>query len=209
MNKKFDTKAMVLLGLLTAVTLIFSFTPIGTIPIGPLSITLNIIPIALAAVTLGPVGGGIMGAIFGLMSFLQCVGIGVPSGMGVTLFAINPFLAFVQRFIPRLLTGILAGWVFKLLKNRSNIYVSCAVTGFSTAFLNTLLFMSALILLFGNTDYVQELMDGKNVIVFICSFVGINAVCEMIVSTVITGAVGAALHNAKLIPQAQVKQEAN
>lgn len=209
MNKRFDTKAMVLLGLLTAVTLIFSFTPIGTIPIGPLSITLNIIPIALAAVTLGPVGGGIMGAIFGLMSFLQCVGIGVPSGMGVTLFAINPFLAFVQRFIPRLLTGILAGWVFKLLKNRSNIYVSCAVTGFSTAFLNTLLFMSALILLFGNTDYVQELMDGKNVIVFICSFVGINAVCEMIVSTVITGAVGAALHNAKLIPQTQVKQEAN
>ena len=37
-------------------------------------------------------------------------------------------------------------------------------------------------------------------IVFICSFVGINAVCEMISSTVITGMVGAALYKARLLP---------
>ena len=36
-------------------------------------------------------------------------------------------------------------------------------------------------------EYVQGLMGGQNVIVFICSFVGINAVCEMISATVITG----------------------
>ena len=59
--------------------------------------------------------------------------------------------------------------------------------------------MDMLILLFGKTDYVQELIAGRNIIVFICAFVGINAVFEMIASTLITGAVGTALYKAKAI----------
>ncbi len=200
MKTKFGTKQLVLLGLLTAVMLLFSFTPIGTIPIGPLSISLNVIPVALAAIVLGPVGGAVMGAVFGILSFLQCIGIGIPSGMGAALFAINPFLAFVQRFIPRLLDGLLIGFIFKGVRKISNTYVSCAVTGFCSAFFNTAFFMSALVLLFGNTEYIQELMGGKNFIVFICTFVGINAVCEMIASTIVSGAIGAALYKARLVP---------
>lgn len=60
--------------------------------------------------------------------------------------------------------------------------------------------MTMLVVLFGNSEYIQGLMGGQNVIVFICSFVGINAVCEMISSTVITGMVGAALYKARLLP---------
>ena len=55
MKTKVNTKSLVILGLMTALTMIFSFTPIGSIPIGPLVITLNVIPIAIAAVTVGPV----------------------------------------------------------------------------------------------------------------------------------------------------------
>lgn len=43
-------------------------------------------------------------------------------------------------------------------------------------------------------------MGGKNVIVFICTFVGVNAVCEMLSATVVTGAVRAALYKARLLP---------
>ena len=60
--------------------------------------------------------------------------------------------------------------------------------------------MSALILLFGNTEYVQGLIDGRNVIAFVCAFVGVNAVFEMIVSTIVTGGVVLALYKAKLLP---------
>ena len=60
--------------------------------------------------------------------------------------------------------------------------------------------MTALVVLYGNTEYVQELMGGKNILVFICTFVGVNAVCEMLAATIVTGAVGAALCKAKLIP---------
>lgn len=200
MKKKFNTKQLTVLGLLTAVLLLMAYTPLGYLNIGPLAITLNIIPVALAAITLGPVGGAIIGAVFGLTSFLQCIGIGGTSAMGAMLFDINPILAFIQRFIPRVLDGLLLGYIFKGIRKVSNVHVSCFVTGFFSAFLNTAFFMTALVLLFGSSDYVQGLINGRNVIVFVCSFVGINAVFEMIASTVITGIVGFALFKAKIIP---------
>lgn len=192
------TKQLTILALMTAILIIFSFTPIGTIPIGPLSISLNVIPLGICAVVLGPKGGAIAGAVFGMLSFLQCFGIGVPSGMGAILVGINPFLAFVQRFIPRLLDGFLIGCIFQALRKK-NIPVACAVTGFFAAFLNTAFFMSALVFLFGNTEYVQGLMGGRNIIMFICAFVGINAVVEMISSTILTGAIGTALYASHII----------
>lgn len=200
MKTKLGTKQLVLLGLLTAILLVMSYTPLGYLNIGPLAISFNVIPVALAAISLGPVGGAIVGGVFGLTSFLQCIGVGGSSAMGVILFDINPVLAFVQRFVPRVLDGLLIGFVFKGVRKVSNTYISCAVTGFCSAFFNTAFFMSALVLLFGNTEYIQELMGGKNVIVFICTFVGINAVCEMLASTIISGAIGAALYKARLIP---------
>ena len=189
---------MTIMALMTAVLLIFACTPIGTIPIGPLSISMNMIPVAICAVAMGPAGGAAAGAIFGLLSFLQCFGIGIPSGMGIILVGINPFLAFIQRFVPRLLDGLLLGYIFHAV-SKKNVYVACAVTGFFSAFLNTVFFMTALVLLFGNTEYVQGLIAGRNIIVFICAFVGVNAVVEMVVATLITGAVGSALFRAKVL----------
>ena len=189
---------MTIMALMTAVLLIFACTPIGTIPIGPLSISMNMIPVAICAVAMGPAGGAAAGAIFGLLSFLQCFGIGIPSGMGIILVGINPFLAFIQRFVPRLLDGLLLGYIFRAV-SKKNVYAACAVTGFFSAFLNTVFFMTALVLLFGNTEYVQGLIAGRNIIVFICAFVGVNAVVEMVVATLITGAVGSALFRAKVL----------
>lgn len=206
MKTRFNTKQLVLLGLLTAILLVMAYTPFGYLNIGPLAITFNVIPVAIAAIALGPAGGAFAGAVFGMTSFLQCIGVGGTSMMGATLFAINPALAFIQRFVPRLLDGLLLGYIYRGMSKATNIHVACLVTGFCSAFLNTALFMSALVLLFGNTEYLQELIAGRNVLVFICTFVGINAVCEMISSTLITGAVGLALSKARLI-KAPAKSE--
>ena len=192
------TRTMVTLGLIGGILLLMAYTPLGYLNIGPLAITLNVIPVAIAAIALGPKGGAAAGAIFGMTSFLQCIGVGGTSAMGAMLFGINPVLAFIQRFVPRVLDGFLLGYIFRFVRKHTNGYVSCVVTGFFSAFLNTLFFMSSLVLLFGNTQYMQDLIGGRNVIVFICAFVGINAVFEMIASSVITGAVGSALIKARL-----------
>lgn len=196
------TTQLTIFGLMTAILLLMAYTPLGYLNIGPLAITFNVIPVAVCAITMGPVGGAVAGAVFGLTSFLQCIGIGGTSAMGAILFEINPILAFIQRFVPRVLDGFLIGFVFQWVRRRKNTYAASAVTGFCAAFFNTVFFMTALVVLYGNTEYVQGLMGGKNVIVFICTFVGINAVCEMLSSTIITAAVGSALYRAGVIPAA-------
>ena len=192
-HKKFDTRQMVTTAMLCAILLVMSFTPLGYLNIGPLAISFNMIPVAIGAIVLGPMGGMILGGMFGFTSFLQCLGIGGTSAMGVILFEINPILAFVQRFVPRLLAGLFAGLVYRGTKKVSNASVACFVTGFCAALFNTVLFMSALVLLFGNTEYIQGLVNGRNVIVFICAFVGINAVVEMFAASMIVGVVGKVL----------------
>lgn len=208
MKTQFNTSQITMLGLMGAILLLMAYTPLGYLNVGPLAITFNVIPVAVSAIVLGPVGGAIAGGIFGMTSFLQCIGVGGASVMGVALFQINPFLAFVQRFVPRLLDGLLLGYIFRgLRKATKNVYLSCIATGFFSAFLNTVFFMFTLVALFGNTEYVQELMGGRNVILFICYYVGINAVCEMVSSSIITGAVGAALYKARLIPAPKHKTQ--
>lgn len=197
--KKLSIRNFVVLALLIAILLLMSMTPLGYLNIGPLAITLNVVPLAVAAVALGPGGGLICGCVFGLTSFLQCLGVGGSSAMGVMLFSINPFLAFVQRFVPRALDGLLLGWIYRGLSKKAKPYVACAITGFLSAFLNTLFFMTALLVLFGGTEYVQGLVAGRNLLVFVCAFVGVNAVAEMAAATVLTGAVGAALGKAGLL----------
>lgn len=197
--KKLSIRDFVILALLAAILLLMSVTPLGYLNIGPLAITFNIIPVAIAAIALGPTGGLIAGCVFGLTSFLQCIGIGGSSAMGVVLFGINPVLVFIQRFVPRALDGWLLGYIYRFFEKRTKSYVACAATGFLSAFLNTLLFMTALVVLFGHTEYVQGLIAGRNVIVFVCAFVGVNAIAEMISATLLTGAVGAALDKAGLL----------
>lgn len=192
-KNKFGTREMVASAMLCAILLIMSFTPLGYLNIGPLAISFNMIPVAIGAIALGPIGGMILGGMFGITSFLQCLGIGGISAMGVILFEISPLGAFVQRFFPRLLAGLLSAFIYKGVKSFSNTTIAAFVTGFCAALLNTVLFMSALVLLFGNTEYVQNLIAGRNVLLFIVAFVGVNAVVEMAATATIVGVVGRVL----------------
>lgn len=158
-----------------------------------LSITFNMIPVAVAAITLGPLGGAIIGGAFGLISFLQCFGICGYSGMGAILVSVSPALSFIQRFFPRLLDGFLLGYIYRFLKDRTPVSVGCGVTGFFAAFLNTLFFMTTLVWLFGGTEYMRNSMAGRGMFAYIVAAVGVNGLVEMLVSTVLTSAVGTAL----------------
>ena len=188
-----------MLALLVGILLVMSYTPLGYLNIGPLAISLNMIPVAIAAVALGPSGGAVLGAVFGVTSCLQCIGVGGLSQMGAVLFEINPLLCFAQRLIPRILAGWLAGFAYIGVRKLFGSTSACFSVGFAAALLNTVLFMGALVLFFGSTPYLQELIAGRNVIVFICAFVGINAVVELLAATFAVGAVCKALEKAKLI----------
>jgi len=195
-----DRKAarLTLLALLIAILVVLAFVNIPQ-PAG-LSITFNMIPVAIAAIAMGYTGGAIVGGAFGLISFLQCFGIIGFSAMGAALVGVSPVLMFIQRFCSRVLVGILSALVYRAMQRRGiRPQICCTVTGFAAAFFNTFFFMTLLVLLFGHTEYMQGLMAGRGVLAFIIASVGINAVVEMIVAAIVTGAVGTALQKAHLI----------
>ena len=189
---------MTLLAMLVAVLVILAFVNIP-MPMG-LSITFNMIPVAIAAMAMGFPGGIIIGGAFGLISFLQCFGIFGLSPLGAALVNVSPVLMFIQRFVSRVLVGALAAVVYRAMcRTKASLYVRGAVTGFSAAFFNTLFFMSLLVLFFGGTDKLAGPIAEKGVIMYIITSVGINAVVEMAVAAVVTGAAGVALKKARLI----------
>ncbi len=192
--KNSNVANLAIMAVLTALIFVLQFV---TVPLGAITVTLSMVPVAIAAISLGPVLGMCAGAVWGLASLMKAL-IGA-SGMTSILFNMNPFLTIIICFIPRMLDGYLLGWIFKLCRKFSNTLISGVITGFFAAFLNTVFFMSAIVLLFGNTEYIQNMMGGQNVIVFICGIIAANAIFEMIVSAVVTGPVAAALGKARLI----------
>lgn len=204
-NKESETRKLVLLALLIGILILMALTPLGYLRVGPLSITFNMIPVSIGAIVLGKKGGAILGGVFGLTSFLSCMGIIVPlDAFGATLLSINAPLTAVTCFVPRIVDGFLAGLISEQICDKiSNKSIAYGIVGFFAAIVNTILFMSALVLLFGRTDYIQGIWNtiaaGKNAILFICAFVGTNAIVEIIASTVITSIISFALYKSKLI----------
>lgn len=199
-NSHFKVVKLATMALLTAAIFVLQFV---TVPLGAITVSLSMVPVAIAAITMGPVYGLIGGAIWGLASIIKAL-MG-SSGLTSTLFTISPVLTVILCFIPRMLDGFLLGFIYKGLRKFSNVFVSGCVTGFFSALLNTIFFMSTIVLLFGNTEYVQNMMGGKNVIIFICSIIAGNAIFEMIVASVVTGPVAQALTSARLLPKAGVE----
>jgi uncharacterized membrane protein len=189
---------MTLLAMLVAILIVLAYVNIP-MPMG-LSITFNMIPVAIAAIAMGLPGGMIVGGAFGLISFLQCFGIFGTSALGAALVNVSPVLMFIQRFVSRLLVGVLAALVYKAMcKTKAPIYVRGAVTGFSAAFFNTLFFMTLLVLFFGGSERLAGPIAEKGALMYIITSTGINALVEMAVATLVTGAAGTALRKARMI----------
>lgn len=184
------------LSVLVALLIIFGFTSIGYIKIGVIEITLNIIPVAIGAIVLGPSAGAICGAVFGLTSFWQAAS--GTSAFGFMLFQHSPVNTFIICFLPRLLEGLLTALIFKALmkacKNKNS--VPCAAASLCCPLLNTLLFVGSFILLFMKTDIFSGLYTqsaANSIAAFFIWFVGLNGLVEAIAGFIIATAVSKAL----------------
>lgn len=98
-NTKGGTKYLVELALMIAIIFVMAFTPLGYLRTPGLSITFLTVPVAVAAMILGPKGGAICGATFGITSLMQCFG---TSAFGAMLLGINPFGTVFTCIVPRI-----------------------------------------------------------------------------------------------------------
>ena len=192
MKQTSGTRRLTQLALLAALLLVMNFTPLGYLQVGPLSMSLMSIPVAIGAMLMGPVDGAILGGVFGATSFLQAVQ--GTSAMGAALFAYIPVGSFVVCFVARVLVGLCCGLVYqgmrKILPGKEK--VCAAVGGFSAAFLNTVFFMGFLVLLFYGSPYVQGIVEAlgvSNPLAFVVAVVGVQAIVEWAACCVVAAAV--------------------
>lgn len=192
---RINVRYMVQLAVLVAILLVLEFTGIGMIKTPGLEFTIMQVPVIIGAIVMGPTAGGILGGVFGLLSFWECFG---RSPFGATLLGINPIFTFLVCVPTRLLMGLCCGWIFKGLHRidrTAGQMVAFTVSSLCGALLNTLFFMSTLVFFFYRTDYIQGLAAGcSSVLSFVVMFVGVQGLLEAIICAVVGTAVSRAVY---------------
>lgn len=103
-------RQMVIVGMLSGISIFLGLTGLGFIPLPFMKATIMHIPVIIGAIVEGPLVGALVGGVFGIFSMYQAF-----TAPGPTSFIFyNPIIAIV----PRILIGIVAYYVYKLLKNK-------------------------------------------------------------------------------------------
>lgn len=198
-NKKLsNTVYLVSLAMLAAIIIMLTFTGLGYIPLGVgFTISILTLPVTIGAVVLGPMAGAILGLVFGITSFLTCI-LGMDA-LGALLLTISPLKLLIMCIVPRVITGLLCGYIFKgLQKIDKTKIISFAVSSLACPLMNTLFFLSTLWLFFGNDPAVTQYTNGStSIFVIIFALGGINAIIEaaagLILGTAITKSLSSAI----------------
>lgn len=103
MPAKLSVRQMTVAGMLSAISIVLSATPLGYIPLGIANATTMHIPTIIGAILEGPYVGVFIGLIFGISSFIR---------QNTPLFA-DPVIAI----IPRVMIGIVSYYAYKYTKN--------------------------------------------------------------------------------------------
>ena len=154
-NNTRQTLYMVELALMTAIIFIMAFTPLGYFRTPGISITFLTVPVAVGAIILGPKGGAVCGLAFGITSLIQCF---MGGSFGSMLLSINPVGTAVTCIVPRILEGLLCGLVFRAVQKAAGNSAYFAAS-LACPLLNTVFFMSAVVLIFLSYGLHSEFCD--------------------------------------------------
>ncbi len=178
MKKKhyFNTKMIATTGILVGIEILFQV--IGNyINPGFANINLSLIPIVIGAVLYGPVVGGFLGLVCGLMVIIS------PSTMQI-FFSISPVGTILACILKTTVAGVAAGLVVKLFKGEKKIY-GVILASILVPVINTALFSIFALIFFMPLlqSMISETMPNIAAALFV-GMIGINFILEVI-STVI------------------------
>ena len=201
-KKKTNLRYLIELALLMAILLMMNITGLAMIPLPGQYASIMTVPVAVGAMMLGPLAGTVLGTTMGCISFYTAIKTGFS-----TLFlagytgGIVVGLSFVNTILPRILMGVCVGWVFRAAHRLDRgKTISYYIGGLAAPVLNTLFYMTVLVIIFLNAPTLQALLGEElmakfqdNILLFVAAYVGVQAVIEAVVGCVISGTVCKAL----------------
>lgn len=192
-----QTKDTVLMGVFLAIMMIQTIVPVlGYIPLGFMNATIIHITVIVGAIMLGPKSGAFLGFMFGLSSLIKNTLQPNP-----TSFVFSPFVtvgdfsgnikSLIVVFVPRILIGVVAYYVYKAFREREKIGLMFA--GICGSMTNTILVLGSIYFLFGREYAMAGKKEYEHLTRIILGIIGTQGVGEAIASAIITLAVVYAL----------------
>lgn len=198
--KSKKTQYMSIMAMFLAIQIILVVTPLGYLPIGPISATTMHIPVIIAGIALGKKAGAQLGFVFGLTSVLNAT-----FRPTLTSFCFSPFvtiggiggnwMSLLIAFVPRILLGYLAGLIYeKLCRKGINENVGIIAGALTGAITNTVLVLGGIYLFFGSAyaDAIKVAYD--TLIAVLLGVVATNGIAEAILGAVATLLVLSLIH---------------
>ena len=180
---------MVILAMMLALVIVLQIFA-GFIKVGPFAPSLVLIPIVVAAILVGPTGGAIIGAAFGVVVITQCM-TGVDAG-GFILWNINPLLTALICLLKGACAGLVPGLIYKAIAGKEpkdwRMVLSSVLAAISAPIVNTGLFLVGLSVFFTDTLYAWS--GDTNVMLYIITgLVGINFLIEFGINLIVSPAI--------------------
>lgn len=189
------TVTLVQFSVLLALEAIVCFTPLGSIPLGPVVATLSHIPVIITAILMGTKPGALMGFFFGLFSFIVMTFMPVTP----TAFVFTPFYtigeisgnvwSLVICFVPRILIGVTTGLTYKALTARwpQKDWLRFGLSGIVGSATNTFLVLLGMWLFFARP--IETVLGGA-IMALIGATVLTNGIPEIILGALVAYGVG-------------------
>lgn len=175
----FSVRQITMVGMLSAISIFLGLTGLGFIPIPPVKATIMHIPVIIGAIVEGPVVGSLVGLVFGLFSMYQNFTAPRPT----SFMFLNPIIALV----PRILIGIVAYYVYTLLKNKFNKpSISIAVASICATLINTIGVLGLTYIIYLEKYSSVLGMDPSTAGIAIATIGATNGIPEAIISAVIS-----------------------
>ncbi|WP_220729384.1 ECF transporter S component [Apilactobacillus zhangqiuensis] len=180
---------MNILSVFIAIIIVQTSIPgLGNIPIGPLSVTIIPITVALAAIILGTKDGSIIGGIWGLITFVRAFW-WPTSPLAIYVFT-NPLVSI----LPRILVGLVAGLIFKRLYKPNKPYrMYMSITGFVSSLVNTVVLLGLVYAFYRGDAFNIYHINVDQLLPYLLFVAATNGLVEAFLSATLVPVIGSPL----------------
>lgn len=182
----FSAKNVAYFAVLTALTVVLQLFA-GAIPMFGVTLNFSLIPIVLAGIFFGGLGGGLLGFISGTIVFITAAILGE-----------EPFTAFLFQASPVMLTvvcigkttvaGFTAGCLYRFIERKSALIASY-VASITVAVLNTALYLLGMMLMKNDVAaYLGTEATAGVVFITVFAFIWLNMILEIAINFIVAPA---------------------
>ncbi|MCC6094958.1 MAG: ECF transporter S component [Eubacterium sp.] len=155
-----------------------------SVPLGPFTITLTLVPIIIGAILDGPAGGAFLGTVFGIVVSIQVI-TGAAGAFSTMMLEYQPVLTILTCILKGTCAGLVSGLFFRIF-SRFKYYMGVLMAAIIAPIVNTGIFSVAALTIFRSL-IVSALGTSQNLLgVFLTTFIGLNFLVEFSVNVALT-----------------------